>query len=281
MTSGINIIYCCFEHIQLLPYNGFQIGKKNISILKKTLSLWKQSSLFMKKHLLSLVLLCLSLATAFCQTNEQKALALVRDYLFCVLDDFNSYEPAAIQVEPLYNTPIFDRDCLDAAKLMKADRDLFRTYDEMAQKADHRRNMADFTEEGKKVYISASREYYENKIAAIEADISSCEHEKFIKLQSAKLNGKQQVGWEIAHNFRSKNEYGNSVLSSYTFLSDMSMKEVKAVYNNKDKKTHQAIVDIQTILDDSTTPAEYDELINKLKDAIKSYKEMLENLKNL
>ena len=236
---------------------------------------------FAMKHCLLFSALLFLPYLAICQTNEQKASNLVKEYLSGVLDDADSYEPAGIKVEALFNTPTFDRDCLDAGKLMTAEEELEKEYRQKALKAEEEMNkwMMDMSSQGLAAYDKAALLHYENKISEVKAAIRYWEQAKFIKEQSKLLNGKKQVGWTIVHNFRSKDKTGVSALYSYTFLADNDFQSITGVYNNEEAKTRKAILNIDAILKADDTPADYDKMIEGLKGTIKTYTDLKAQIK--
>ena len=230
----------------------------------------------MKRTLLIVVSMLVFPYLAYCQTDEQKASSLVKKYLSGVLDDAESYEPAGIEVEALFNTPTLDIDCLDAGKLMTAEEELESEYRQKALDAEKTMNkwMFDVSSRGLAEYDKAARLYYDNKISEIKASIRYWEQAKFIKEQSKKLNGKTQVGWTIAHKFISKDEIGILALSSYTFVADIDFQTITAAFNNEDRETRKAVLNIDAILKAKDTPEDYDKMIEGLNDTIKTYTEL-------
>lgn len=233
----------------------------------------------MKQYFLLLSLFLLPIIS-ICQPNQQKASELVKQHITKALDNPNGYESVSIEVSPLYNIPITNKDCIDAAKLVEVEDQLFSEYSQKASSAEETMNkyMLDLSDSGMKKYDDAAKVCYSNKISAIKARIRSLEQRKFIKQQASLLNGKKQIGWEIVHSCRVKENQGESNLLSFTFFSDMEYKNITAVFDNTDKKDRKAVSTVEAIASYGETPEDCDNVIKELNNAIKTYQELLSQL---
>ena len=138
--------------------------------------------------------------------------------------------------------------------------------------------MLDLSQSGMDKYDAAARLYYENMISSSKAGIRYCEHAKFIKERALVSNENEQIGWEIQHSFRVKDNYGQSQLFDYTFLADSDFKSILSILDNNDPKNKEAILTINTILNDEYTPEYYDDLIKNLKETINTYQSLKSQL---
>lgn len=63
----------------------------------------------MKKVLQYTILLVLAIVSfSACKSNEQKAAALIKDYMFKNLFDYESYEPIETSIDSAYNQPMMN-----------------------------------------------------------------------------------------------------------------------------------------------------------------------------
>ena len=232
------------------------------------------------KHCFLLLSIFLLPIIGICQPNQQKASELVKQHITKVLDNPSGYESVSIEVNPLYNIPITNKDCIDAAKLVEVEEQLVSEYSQKASSAEETMNkyMLDLSDSGMKKYDDAAKVFYSNKISAIKASIRSLEQRKFIKQQASILNGKKQIGWEIVHSCKVKENQGEPNLLSFTFFSDMEYKNITAVFDNTDKKDRKAVLTVDTIAGDSETLQGYDNQIKELNNSIKSYQDLLSQL---
>ena len=233
----------------------------------------------MKRLFLAFTLMLLPII-GICQPNQQKASELVKKHITNALNNPNGYESVTIKVAPLYNIPITNHDCVDAAKLIKAEDELVKEYSQKASVAEETMNkyQLDLSDSGMKKYDDAAKIYYSNKISAIKANIRSLEQRKFIKQQASILDGKKQIGWEIVHSFRIKNNQVEPKLYSYTFFSDADYSNIIGVFDNNDKKDKDAVLTVTTIAKDDESPDSYDKSIKDLNKSITTYQELLSQL---
>ena len=85
-----------------------------------------------KVVLIPIIVLSALVALSSCKSKEQKADALIKDYMFKHLHDYDSYEAVETKVDSAYNTPFFHPDILSfAADAIDADEEKEELKDEV------------------------------------------------------------------------------------------------------------------------------------------------------
>lgn len=215
-----------------------------------------------------------------CSSNEKKAEKLIDDYMYKHLHDYKSYEPVETIIDTLYNVPITDDACIQAAAQMAM---YSEQCDEYIEEAEDAERTMDIWSGG---WSSTSRKEW-NKAArkSMEARINQCTQYKEV-LKNAKiiveklpeLDGKTQVGWLVRHSYRCNNRGGNSMLGTEIFFID---KEFKTILNSFDDEDEDAIALLTQINEASEygNTSQIDSLITRYDGMLTKLKSTLESLK--
>lgn len=215
-----------------------------------------------------------------CSSNEKKAEKLIDDYMYKHLHDYKSYEPVETIIDTLYNVPITDDACIQAAAQMAM---YSEQCDEYIEEAEDAERTMDIWSGG---WSSTSRKEW-NKAArkSMEARINQCTQYKEV-LKNAKiiveklpeLDGKTQVGWLVRHSYRCNNRGGNSMLGTEIFFID---KEFKTILNSFDDEDEDAIALLTQINEASEygNTSQIDSLITRYDGMLTKLNSTLESLK--
>lgn len=218
-----------------------------------------------------------------CTSNESKANKLIDEYMFKHLHDYKSYEAVETTIDTLYNLPITDDICYDAASNIFVHSQNASKYEEEKNNAQRFFNI--WNEGGRP---SSFREQAKDAtIKGFEATINQC-LENIEVLKCSKIivdrlplfDGKTQVGWLVNHSYRSNNRGGNSSLSSLTFLIDKRFKKIIRVLDIEDKDVQEAIKNL-TVVKDYPSVAEIDNAINQYNDIIANVNKSIEEINAL
>lgn len=215
-----------------------------------------------------------------CSSNEKKANKLIDDYMFRHLHDYKSYEVVETIIDTLYNVPITDDVCFQAAIQMAIHSEQSDEYKEEAEDAE---STMDIWSGG---WSSTSRKEW-NKAAqkSMEARINQCienqerlRYAKIIVEKLPKLDGKTQVGWLVKHSYRCNNRGGNSMLGTDVFFMD---KQFKTILNSFENEDEEALAIFTQINEASAydSPSQIDSLITRYDGMLVKLKETLESLK--
>ena len=218
-----------------------------------------------------------------CSSKESKANKLIDEYMFKHLHDYKSYEAVETKIDTLYNLPITDDSCYDAAVQIVAHSQNASQY-ENEQKNVQR--FVDIWDEGGRL-PSFREQAKEAQIKSFEATKNQCieniEVLKYSKVIVEKLpmfDGKKQVGWLVNHSFRSNNRGGNSSLETCTFLIDKRFKKIIRALDIEDKGVQEAIhtlsiaKDFPSAADIDNAINQYNNLIGNLDNSIKEFKSL-------
>ncbi len=200
----------------------------------------------MKRMLLAL--LC-GLSLCGCSSREDKANALIKDYMFKNLSDFNSYEVVETIVDSAYSIP-YDQDLLASilALLVCVDNqnDEAKATLQLEEKIDFYYNEA-------AKYSYGVRQRLYDDIHEMEDDLHA-QRKKYIKAIELKdfARGRVEdqlenmdnhlVGWAITHTFRCKDSDGKARLNTMVFSCDKNLKEIKSKMSKEENnKVHQIV----------------------------------------
>lgn len=230
----------------------------------------------MKKAMLFIAAI---LTIAACASREDKANKLIDEYMYKHLHDYKSYEPVETKVDTLYNSPLFDEQCIQAALQRNQYEDLADEYESDAR---HDHSSMDIWSGGwsstaRSEYKKALKGYLENSAKQFEAMGKSAEAWKEAFLRIQELSGKEHVGWMVDHTYRCNNRGGNSMISSTLFLMDKDMKTILKSYDEDDEDIAEAVSTINNIMNDSScNAAMLDTLINSYKDLAEKSRQKIE-----
>lgn len=217
---------------------------------------------------------CLFLVVG-CQSKEDKANKLIDEYMFKHLHDYKSYEVVETKVDTLYNTPLFDSECIKAAILMKEHDEKADEYDRAASRNKSTMDIwsGGWSSTAREEFKEAFDDYRNNMRLEVIEKQASLRAWKTIAERCMELNGEEMIGWLVEHSYRCNNRGGNSVLSSKVFLIDKKFKTIISSYDS-DEDFDYAIKQIGTTMnDEDATPEHFDSLIAQ-------YDELLEKLSN-
>ena len=169
----------------------------------------------MRKILQYAILLVLAIVSfSACKSNEQKAAALIKDYMFKNLFDYESYEPIETSIDSAYNQPMMNSQILALA---------YSTRE----------------------YNKARKKAIEELIASIEGTRASVRNLKQIKSMADTLSS-GFIGWSAIHSFRCNTQGGNKTIGNYLFIFDKSFKTILNVFDAHDEDLVAAIDKIGT-----------------------------------
>ena len=205
---------------------------------------------------------------------------MISDYMFKHLHDFKSYEVVETKVDTLYDTPLFDKQCIDAAlrKLEHAEK-----AEEFKANADHDERIMDIWKGSyysRNEYKKAAKSYLENRSEQFAEEAEAAKEWKEIYRRSQELSGKEQLGWVVIHSYRSNTKGGNTVLGEKVFLMDTKFKNIMDSYDGDDDDVIDAVKEIRSIINDpscneatlDTLIASYIRLSQKTRDQITKLK---------
>ena len=233
------------------------------------------------KRLLALMTSILAILMFFgCSSNEKKANKLIDDYMYKHLHDYKSYEPVETIIDTLYNVPITDDTCFQAAVQMAIHSAQIDEYIDEAEDAE--RSM----EIWKGGWSSTARnEWKKAARKSMEARINECvEYQEILRCAKIiveklpELDGKTQVGWMVKHSYRCNNRGGNSMLGTDIFFID---KKFKTILNSFDNEDEDAVAILTQINEASEygNPSQIDTLIAKYEGMLPKLKSALESIK--
>lgn len=192
------------------------------------------------------------MALVACQSNEKKAEALVKAELMKSLYKPDSYKPIETTIDSAfapYDDPAFIEAILDLGKMNIE-------YQELEEKVKRAKSsMAIWS--GPYQSAFGRNEYHEAKDEYDEANtkiekLKRKGKKQFEKVSTMLADERKFVGYLVTHNYRADNNAGNTLIGNSVFFVDKDLKEVKL----------------------SMDVEEY----NQLQEAIKSFKEQLEDI---
>ena len=215
-----------------------------------------------------------------CSSNEKKAEKLIDNYMYKHLHDYKSYEPVETIIDTLYNVPITDNACIQAAAQMAMHSEQCDEYIEEAEDAERSMEIwsGGWSSTARNEWKKAARK-------SMEARINECvEYQELLKCAKIiveklpELDGKTQVGWMVKHSYRCNNRGGNSMLGTDVFFID---KEFKTILNSFDNEDEDAVAILTQINEASEygNPSQIDTLIAKYEGMLPKLKSTLETIK--
>lgn len=218
------------------------------------------------------------LAFSGCKSNVQKAEALIKDYMFKTLYDFDSYEVVETTIDSAFNNPIMNSRILSLAMdAIEKDEESENHHDEY----EHASRSMDIWSGG---WSSTSiREFNKAREKAIEELLSSVEAKRVyyqdlqqIKAMSDTLS-RGHIGWTVSHRFRCNTKGGNKTLGDYIFIMDKKFKKILHSFDSEDEDFKSAFETIETAnlftnADLQNFIEKYDENVSKLKETLNGSK---------
>ncbi|MBQ7422779.1 MAG: hypothetical protein IJV27_11665 [Prevotella sp.] len=224
-----------------------------------------------------LVVFATTLLAISCKSNEQKAEALIKDYMFKHLHDYNSYEIVETKVDSAYNRPFYDKAVMSAAlSAVKANKETKEHYPKYNRAKSTMEIWEDsFSSAGRREYRNARKEYLTEFKKFTE---SFLEYNKSMFAIASTLDTleRQFIGWVVDHKYRCNNRDGNTVLGNDMFVMDRKFKVILFHFDNDDEEYSEAIDQIQ--LAQALGKMEFEESITSCKDNLVALNEYLNNL---
>lgn len=213
----------------------------------------------MKKFITLIFVMAITLVSTSCgKSNEEKAQALLKDYMFKNLIDFQSYEPVETIIDTLYST-IYTND--EAILLSKK-------YDICELNHNHLRREISLT----KSYmddLDLFDEYADLQIKSLDNNIEMWGYMIDIKNIADTLS-KNHMGWSIKHTYRCKNVGGNYTISTDIFWVDKDFKTVNHTWSESDY--HNIYVNLTSI--NEMSKDSLNATVNDFKDLKESWIQM-------
>lgn len=183
-----------------------------------------------------IILFSLILSVLFgCQSNEKKAMSLVKDYMYKNLHDYKSYEPIETKLDSLFSSAETNNEALKAAERFAAEADI---YDKESREYDYALEMLQIWKGGwsstsRSKFKQYQKEATEHLSKSIKALLAQNESSLLIK-DIADTVKRKFIGWKITHSFRSNNLAGHSSKGDYVFWVDTKFKNILKSFNEED-----------------------------------------------
>lgn len=203
----------------------------------------------MKKNVI-LVLIGILLCFVFvqCKSNEDKALALIKDNMFKTLYDFDSYQPIETKVDSAFHTPYNDSICLRNAVVCKV---VYDKIEEYLEEANNALNAAEVWHDMNWMRDRYFESLNESETALTNAKTlleTSKEYEDTIRMRSNVIM-KEFMGWQVTHKFRCKTKGGFSVLSTRVYYMDSKFTEILREVDPDDEEFQKYREIIENVLE--------------------------------
>ncbi len=186
-------------------------------------------------------------ALAACASKEKKAEALIKDYMFKSLYDFDSYQVVETKIDSAFFSPYTDAEIMEAAGIAAEALKEYNSHYEKAQRAVRSMNI---WSDSYSSYGSSQYKEYKNEAAEELKEMKVyflvyLDHLKKIKELNANLPDGFK-GWEVNHSFRCKTKGGQSALGHYLFITD---KKVKSILYNEDSEDEDILAKKKAVKD--------------------------------
>ncbi len=233
----------------------------------------------MKKVLQYTLLLVLAMVSlSACKSNEQKAAALIKDYMFKTLFDYESYEPIETSIDSAYNQPMMNSQILalafDSVEKEKEAEEHHEEYETASRTMDIW--SGGWSSTSTREYNKARKKAMEELLASVEDTRASIVNMKQIKLIADTLSS-GFIGWAAIHSFRCNTRGGSKTIGNYLFIFDKRFKTILNVFDADDEDLDAAIDKIGTAM--AMTDEQFAELedqytgtITKLQDGLAKIK---------
>ena len=202
----------------------------------------------MKNALRNTLLLVFAIVSfSACKSNEQKAAALIKDYMFKNLFDYESYEPIETSIDSAYNQPMMNSQILalafDSVEKEKEAEEHHEEYEDASRTRDIW--SGGWSSYSTREYNKARKKAIEELIASIEGTRASVRNLKQIKSMADTLSS-GFIGWSAIHSFRCNTQGGNKTIGNYLFIFDKRFKTFLKVFDAHDEDLVAAIDKIGT-----------------------------------
>lgn len=191
------------------------------------------------------MVLAAAFAVVGCKSNEQKAEALIKDYMYKHLHDYDSYEVVETKVDSAYNKPFFDQGIMSAAlNAVEAKEKM----DEHSSKYERAQSSMEIWEDsyssmGRREYRNARKEYISEFL-----NFSKCYLQYFESLheisQISDTLDREFIGWMVDHKYRCNNRGGNKVLGNDIFILDKKFNDILFLFDDDDDEFSDVIATI-------------------------------------
>lgn len=200
----------------------------------------------MKKIYFIIVFLFSAIAMSCQPTNEQKALALIDNYMKGYLVDYESYEPTLVKIDTAYNNPMYNPNIVSIVKRIKNAQE---TVDRLVREIDWANDDVRSARSSMAIWDSAySREFYNiaieeyneaitklNKLKAEHTEAESMINESKAELESIISQMEDGVcGWLITHNYKCNNLAGIERPSQSMFLVNDDFTTIQKAIHEED-----------------------------------------------
>lgn len=215
-----------------------------------------------------------------CASKEDKANKLIDGYMYKHLHDYKSYEPIETKLDTMWNSPIYDKECLEIAMDMAEHLEKQSEYDSEAEQDDRSMDIwsGGWSATSRSEYDKAYKSWCQNKRASTIENIAVLEDTKKLIQQMEGLDGKTQIGWVADHSFRSNTLGGNSSLGSYTFFIDKDFKEIIYTMSEDDSSIYKQMPEAIIMAKEFATIEKADSLITLWQALVDKYDEMIAKL---
>lgn len=171
----------------------------------------------MKKNVILVltgVLLCFTFVQ--CKSKEDKALAVIKDYFFNTMADFNSYQPIETIIDSAFQTCCTDRLVLSYANDYFFNMGIYRKELNIAKNYLSLPNGNNAYEQKK----ASAQEYLNDAYSA---------RDRILDLDSVYYSDPQELaflGWKVTHKYRCRTNEGLFDVETADFIIDEKFKEV-------------------------------------------------------
>lgn len=233
----------------------------------------------MKKVLQYTILLVLSFVSfSACKSNEQKAAALIKDYMFKNLFDYESYEPIETSIDSAYNQPMMNSQilalALDSVEKEKESEEHHEKYEDASRTEDIW--SGGWSSYSTREYNKARKKAIEELIASIEGTRASVRNLKQIKSMADTLSS-GFIGWAAIHSFRCNTRGGSKTIGNYLFIFDKNFKTILNVFDANDEDLVATIDKIGTA--QAMTDEQFAELEEQFTGSITKLQDELSKIK--
>ena len=187
------------------------------------------------KNFLLLILIIISVFG--CQSKEEKAIELIKNDMFKVLYDFNSYEPIETQIDSAFNSIYTDSLMLALAYNLNHLLEAAEKY--LSEKESAERDMR-IWENNYSVYarqkFNEAKNDVDESLEKMQASLEIIEN-----LSSQMQKRKEQIssdfcGWKVVHKFRAKTKGGLSDIGNYMYIFDDKITAINYKEDLNDKE---------------------------------------------
>lgn len=199
-----------------------------------------------------------------CTSKEKKAEALIKDYLFKTMYDFDSYQVVETKVDSAFFSPYTDEKIMTVAAV--ASEALKESNSHMLKGLSAMRSMNTWSDSyssyGQSRYYSYRDEARQELKAGRTSSLIHLNAQKKIKKMATELP-EGFMGWEVNHSFRCKTKGGFSELKHYIFITDPKFKTILFKEDVEDEDIIAQKKEIQGALE--ITEDQFDQLIAEME----------------